>query len=76
MNTLKIEDLPQSLELDRQAMTEIIGSGLWGSIKKYSKKAGRYAKGKARQRIRTYKQAYSTARSTPRTIYNGISSWF
>lgn len=48
MNTLRIEDLPHSTELDREAMAELNGCGLWGSFNKYSMKAGRYVKFQAK----------------------------
>ena len=70
MNRLKIENLPKNLELDHQAMLDIAGCGLWDSAKKYAKKAGRYAKKRARQKIQEYRRGYYSVKQMPRTFYS------
>lgn len=78
MDTLKIENLPHSIELDRDAMTELMGCGLWSKAKKYGKRYGnrstRYIEKKARQKVDEYKRGYRSVRDVPRTIYYGLRS--
>jgi hypothetical protein len=83
MNTLKIENLPHSIELDRHAMTELMGCGLWSKVKKYGRKTGRYIEKRAQQKLREYKRAYRAARDVPgmlsyapRGLYRTVRRWF
>jgi hypothetical protein len=69
MNRIVLRDLPESHELDHQALMAITGAGLWGSIKKYSRKVGRYVKKTVQRKYNNYKHAYYLARSLPRTFY-------
>ncbi len=80
---ITIKNLEMDKKLDAEAMAAIMGSGLWGGIKKYGRKTGRYFKKKANQKISEYKRAYRMAKSVPGTLYYGtrsmyrsVRSWF
>ena len=76
MNKIVLRDLAESRELDRQAMVAIMGSGIWGSVKKYSRKVGRYGKKRVQSKYREYKRMYRTIRRVPGIFYRGVKSWF
>jgi len=76
MNKIVLRDLAESRELDRQAMVAIMGSGIWGTVKKYSRKVGRYGKKRIQSKYRVYKQMYRLARSVPGILYRGTKSMF
>lgn len=73
MGKLIVNDLEYSRDLDHKAMVAIMGSGLWGSMKKYSKKVGRYAKKTVQRKYRDYRNAYNMMRdgfkSVPGMLY-------
>ena len=76
MNKFAINDLAEDIVLDREALQAIVGSGFWGKVKKYARKAGRYVKRKVKRKISTYRQAYNMARSTPGIFYSAAKSGF
>lgn len=76
MNKFAINDLAEDIDLDREALQAIVGSGFWGKVKKYARKAGRYVKRKVQRKISTYRQAYDSARRMPRMFYGAAKSGF
>ena len=74
MNKFAINDLAEDIDLDREALRAIVGSGFWGKVKKYARKTGRYVKRQVKRKISTYRQAYELARKTPIIFYRGVKS--
>jgi hypothetical protein len=66
MNTLKVEDLPQSRNFDKEAMVEIVGSGLWSNVKKSTRKAGRL---KRKGQVSRYKMTYYGGPDTVEALF-------
>ena len=83
MGTINIQDLVIDRQLDREAMSEIEGSGPWKSISKAFRGAGGYLKRTYRRKVSTYRQTYWMVRSIPGTLhslgrhyYRSAKDWF
>ena len=83
MSTINIQDLVIDRQLDCEAMSDIAGSGLWGTISKAARRVGGYAKRTYRRKVSQFRQIYHTVRSvpgalysSPRLLYRSAKDWF